>query len=207
MYYKWMNTQRPIVAFCGVGGSGKTTTLREVDKRLQNTNLRNGYVIVPSIVRDFYRERGIASEIEYSKLPQKDRTKFQLDLYFHYIKNMQKAVAENPGKTIISDRSLVDHFGYSFIDTPFDGEQFEELKKGLLQFYDMTRTIFVFPMQTFVDKEDKFRYTPYSRMVTLSLTIGLGLTYNPYRSEILHLVESTVKGRADEIMQQLILEE
>lgn len=114
-FTSWVNNAS-IVAFCGAGGTGKTTLMREVVIGLLDSPLGKDIIIAPSIVRDFYAKRGpaygIATHIDCNKLPVDKQLAFQLELLDAYVENVKRLVRDNPGKKIFMDRSLYDHVAY-----------------------------------------------------------------------------------------------
>jgi predicted ATPase len=115
IFNAWRNTDG-IVAFCGAGGTGKTTLMNAVIDRLRDSPLGKDIIIASSIVRAFYAERGsaygIATHMDWHKMPLDKQMAFQLELLDAYVENVKRVVRDNPGKKIFMDRSLYDHVAY-----------------------------------------------------------------------------------------------
>lgn len=188
-----------MILFCGVGGTGKTTVLDAL--RESNDPNLYGCMFVGSVVRDYYKANNVSSETTVSSLPPEKRTAFQVGLFDFYIAEMQKVLDANPDKIIVSDRSLVDHYAYTLLDSELDQNQFESILEKLRAFMENVYIVIKFPLMTF-DSGDKFRNNSFSRRVALDALMDRAFQHlTVYEPLIIRTYEIDVSGRATEVIK------
>jgi AAA domain len=103
------NDSNVLITLSGAGGSGKTSVCEEFVRRVPHA------VIIRSVVRAYYADRGLRSEADFLKLGPEERKVFQVELLKFYIENMWKQIAAYSGqnKILICERSIFDHVGYT----------------------------------------------------------------------------------------------
>lgn len=109
---------RELICFTGTGGTGKTTAMRAF------LEPRPGWLHKPSVVREYYALRGVASEAEYLRPDwgsPEDRFEFQIGLLEYFIRTTADFLRDNPGRPVIMDRSAFCHVAYCVYANPGAG--------------------------------------------------------------------------------------
>lgn len=105
-----------LVCFAGSGGTGKTTLVNEIYKRVVDDNdvpYMGKVKIHKSVVRDFYKLWRVADEAAYHALMSPVRLRFQMELFDYYLDKLRECVRKaEDGTTVLCERSAFDHFAY-----------------------------------------------------------------------------------------------
>lgn len=171
----WINNAG-IVAFCGVGGTGKTTLMNKAVDRLRDRSLGKDIIIAPSIVRAFYAERGpaygVATHRDWHKLPVDKQTAFQLELLDAYVKNVKEVVEANPGKKIFMDRSFYDHAACLLAQGATTRDMYTHIYEQEIAYAENLSAVIYLDYPTpYTDSgatEDEFRDTSFGPNIRLS---------------------------------------
>lgn len=215
----WINNAG-IVAFCGVGGTGKTTLMNKAVDRLRDRSLGKDIIIAPSIVRAFYAERGpaygITTHMDWHRLALDKQTAFQLELLDAYVKNVEKTVEANPGKKIFMDRSFYDHAAYLLAQGATTRDMYTHIYEQEIAYAENLSAVIYLDYPTpYTDSgatEDGFRDTSFGLNIRLSKIMyalvkesksyawGKGLpcaymTMNAYLP-LVHRIDKVVNGLA-----------
>lgn len=148
-----------LICFLGAGGTGKTTLLKEMEKRI----VANGLTVqtFPSIVREYYAANNVATEGDYLKLPLGSRTTFQMGLYSFYLDRLEHMVSNCDKDFLLCDRSVFDHYAYAMYATKenFTKEYQKFLDIGAMRFVALEPQVLYLPYPTPWDDQaaDGFR--------------------------------------------------
>lgn len=158
-----------LICFTGAGATGKTTILNEITKKLD-------LVALPSVVREFFKQKGVSSVADCLSRNKAWQFDFQCKLFDHFLMCIDKIVAKNPRKIVISDRSPFDHYAYCVManDTPL--VKIQELHKKLELFLLKYKSISIFfyfkyPTNWSNEQTDGFRYIPGGINITIDALI------------------------------------
>ena len=168
-----------IIAFCGSGGTGKSSVLELVSNKLNDSGIKNK--IHPSVVREFYGIKGISSEKELINQTEADKVKFQWELANYFINRLNNEINNYDGY-LLCDRSLYDHLAY-WIYSGANTIKLEDYRKyiDLIREYDknlIALVYFSYPVSFSKDVDpDSFRYAPPAKNLIIAslsrLFVGL----------------------------------
>ncbi len=177
-----------VIVACGVGQTGKT----EVISRLAEAK---GWIFIPSVTREFYKLEGISTEEQFKQMVPQQAFAFQFRILEYYINNFTKIVAGNQDKTLIFDRSPIDHVAYTIsamIQTPesVSIEEINRLVEKIIPIFEHIKRIFYFPYPvSWSDNSpgsDGFRYSwPLTNFILDALTMKI-------MNSVLERLENTI---------------
>lgn len=161
-----------VIGLCGAGSVGKTTLINAF---MEDNNKEGIFDIefFPSVVRGFYKEQGIDTEISLRDKPNDYRLWFQESLFEYYNSQLDKAIidAEKRGiDYIITDRTHIDHFAYwvNSQDTFFQGD-YESMKHKVFMCMECFDGVVLFPFPPpFEVGYDSFRTTDTKQHVVVN---------------------------------------
>jgi deoxyadenosine/deoxycytidine kinase len=119
------------IALCGAHGTGKTTILKDLASLYPNTP------VLSRSVRTFWEDCGVE---DFEKLPRDIRTAFQK----HQILNQLKREDEEGADGFLTDRSVIDYWGYTLLSSDMstpDIDMYKSLVQARLKNY--THLIFI----------------------------------------------------------------
>lgn len=185
-----------LVCCCGVGGTGKTVAVKAFLERNPT------WTLLPSIVRDYYALRGVASEGDYLRyMPPEGRYEFQIGLLEYYMHTTENAVGlSSPARNFIMDRSAFDHVAYCVYAHPdMDAAQLEAAMAFGRRFRLLDPVVMWFPYPVSWTgtgaAEDGFRSTGYGKnFVVCSIMERVLRDLNPGRTTVVR--EGTPDERA-----------
>ena len=195
---------KPVIAFCGTGGTGKTETMQALSAMFTEHGIK--HIIQPSIVRGYYASQGLTCEADYKVLSVDKRIEFQEGLFKHFIATLDETIVNNPGVKILCDRSAFDHFAYRIYGGPISLDTYYDYQDALIAYTHNVRLLVYFPFPVSFTQEkatDNFRdgSTQYNLIIS-SLMHRLTSQLTAYGRRI-DVLDDTVDNRADDIYNTL----
>jgi nicotinamide riboside kinase len=174
------------IAFAGSGGTGKTTTLKEVNKTLKLPVIKEG-------VREYLEEHNIK---HLRELSGEDTFKMQLAFLD------QKEVSESQ-KEFIADRTTIDSFIYALYwlgrNDKFETSLMHYMKRCMQHAAKSYDVIFVFPFGIFPVEDDGIRSKKPMYQLQIQMMIERMLTQ--LEVPVHYIQEPSVQGRVQEILK------
>jgi hypothetical protein len=122
------------VAFCGAGGTGKTTTAQFIENELEIPLLK-------SASRTFYEIQGLSEEMVNIEFTNEQKLTLQKDIFALKIENDRQF-------SYVADRTVLDHYAYAlaYCGGFMDNDQFTEFDERVRSLMLSTYShIFYFP--------------------------------------------------------------
>lgn len=172
------------IGFMGAGGTGKSTTLKE----LTDIDLP----VLGSVTRSIMNAEGVASEAEQESWGPRDKWNLQKKIF------QARIDAESELDEFISDRTMIDHLAYCLVRC-YDGMTDEELSwaRDIVTKSMSTYTfLFYFPI-SFVPESDGLRQSgeSYRRLIDHTM---LGIAYDlGFGMELVNVGSKTPQDRAN----------
>lgn len=195
---------KPVIAFCGTGGTGKTETMRALSAKFTEHGIK--HIIQPSIVRGYYTSQGLTCEADYKVLSVDKRIEFQEGLFKHFIATLDETIVNNPGVKILCDRSAFDHFSYRIYAGEISLVTYYDYQDALTAYMHNACLLVYFPFPVSFTQEkatDNFRdgNTQYNLIISsLMHRLTSQLTTIGRRIDV---PDDTVNNRADYIYNTL----
>jgi predicted ATPase len=171
--YRYRTRRQRIIAFSGTGGTGKTSTLRELSKELTKYDLP--HIVLPSVSRKFFAWRGLHSEADFTALPPKEKIVFQHEMFNYYLQDVNTSLETLPeGVKLLCDRTAFDHFAYMVYSGIANLESYKSYTNRMHDYMQNVSRVFFFPYPTlFTQNEaaDDFRNSSIQYNVIISALI------------------------------------
>jgi nicotinamide riboside kinase len=137
------------IAFCGAGGTGKTTTATKLAEIMPEYRLLTG------VSRSVFKAKGVEREADQHAMNDAQRWDLQKAIQEKYLSTYD----ELEGQPIISDRSHLDQTAYAlqYCSTAMADDDLNWIEQAVLKSFKHIRKLFYFPLTTFAGQDDGMR--------------------------------------------------
>jgi AAA domain len=196
---------KKVVTFCGAGGVGKTSVLDGVRARFPGDKIH----IVGSIVRQFYADRGVATEAAFWDLPEVERHDFQSALMVAYLGHLEAEVARATAPIVLCDRSIYDHLGYCLYHGSLQitrASWDETIHTLIRRFEALMPAVVYFPLPSWWSEKtasDGFRRNTFGKEIVIDATMAQLVRQHHGGPDVVMPSAASIDERVDRLMTVL----
>ena len=200
-------SNKRIIGLAGAGGTGKTVTLEVFSQKLNDIGIK--HKIHPSIVRGFYKTKGITDEKTFhTSLDEVAKAQFQLELAHYFVKCIKEELFSYDGY-LLCDRTIFDHLAY-YLFSGINVIKLQEYREYLNLINDYLKNVLFltyFPYPGAFSKDvdpDSFRWAPPAKNLIIDGLIYRHMFDAPQLFPRFKILGETIEERAEALLVDFV---